>query len=301
MSNLFYIHIGLHKTATTSMQQDIFPYIDGVRFLGRKVIPLKKQDVLYKIICHYCFSMEEDESLFEDIKEKIANSLEKEPLLLSDEWFTADYSGFYGFDGAPWQEKLRRLSKLLKPFDHKVMITLREPVKGIFSQYCEFNTVGIQKKYTSFESYALTSNDAAAYHYDEFFTSLKGFFTDISLFKFESIVQPSGQKEIADFFGVEKIRVMGNHNQKKKSNEGVEIVVSNKFFLFLLGLIPLSLKDRFKKSRFAVSAREFLISIFSKKDIIPSPSGDELLRIESFYKKSHIFYKRIADNHTGKK
>ena len=155
-----YLHLGLAKTATTALQNQFFPKLSGINYLHRETNDNK--NLFYKIAT-YCFSKDEDLVLFDLVKRELEELLTKTDVLISEEWFTTDYSWFYNFKGAQWQEKLYRLGMLTSKIDCKILITTREPISGLFSLYCELYNVDVHVRYPSFLSFVDKSNDALSY------------------------------------------------------------------------------------------------------------------------------------------
>jgi len=155
-----YLHLGLAKTATTALQNQFFPKLKKINYLHREI--KDKNSLSYKIAT-YCFSAEEDLTLLYSVKTSLESLLRETDVLISEEWFTMDYSWFYGFKGASWQEKLFRLGSIVEEFDFKILITTREPVSGLFSLYCELYNVAQYVRNESFISFIETSNDALSY------------------------------------------------------------------------------------------------------------------------------------------
>ena len=84
---------------------------------------------IYNSIVDYCFLG--GSSLF-DVIGKI-NSVEGK-ILVSEEWFLSDYDSFSRGKSVSWQKKLKRLSDILRSFDSTIVVSLRHPCEGVFSQ-----------------------------------------------------------------------------------------------------------------------------------------------------------------------
>ncbi|MCK2150075.1 sulfotransferase [Marinobacter alexandrii] len=292
---MFVVHVGLHKTATTSLQKDIYPNIDEYDFIGRGFSNLKDQEELYLKIADFCFSSEEVDYSYElEIKNLIVERLRGSNLLLSEEWLTADYSEFFGFEGAIWQKKLDRLSRLLRGIDHKIIVSLRDPVDGIFSQYCEFLTVGVDNYYTSFLDYALNSNDAKVYQYCNFNDFIRERFCSVSYFTFEDIKSDPDLIRLREVLGVSKLSELGHHNKKNKLAGTVQIEKQRESIKFLLGMIPRSLKDVLKRVQPFVSLRDAILSYFSDRKNIPYPNDEVRQQLEAKFKASYVFLNELS-------
>ena len=158
---IFYLHIGLHKTATSTLQKHVFPNIDNTLYLPRDT---SNNDSLYFRICEYCFTPEQpkDPSV---LRHDILIFLKRTNLLLSEEWFTSDYSGQYGWDSPPWQEKLKRLAYLVDDCNFSLLATIRSPLTALYSYYATMCKVGMTEHHASFADFIEHSNDALAYDY----------------------------------------------------------------------------------------------------------------------------------------
>ncbi len=294
---MFVVHVGLHKTATTSLQKDVYPNIDGYEFVGRACKNLSDQDELYLKIANFCFSRKEnDDFLFNDVRALIAQRLEKSNLLLSDEWLTADYSGFFCFKGATWQNKLDRLSCLLKDIDHKIVVSLRDPVDGIFSQYCEFLTVDVDSFYPSFEEYSFSSNDAKAYNYSRLNDFLSERFEDVIYVTFDDIKSDPSLRKIRDALGVNKLPKIGHHNKKRNVGGLVEIEKKSKWFDYFLECVPTSFKKLLKRVHPIVFLKDLVAASLAEKRTV-SPPGQRLRRqLETQFKSSYDFLSEMRDS-----
>lgn len=294
---MFVVHVGLHKTATTSLQKDIYPFINEYKFIGRRVSRLEDQDELYLKIAKFCFSREYLGSSCEaELNSLIGENLEKNHLLMSDEWLTADYSALFGLKGATWQEKIDRLSRLLAGVDHKVLVSLRNPIDGIFSQYCEFTTVGVDDAYPSFEEYVLRSNDSAAYHYPDLDAFLKEKFNFVDYITFDDIRSDDDLSKLKSLLGTKSMPKLGHHNQKTKSKIGVQVEAHNRLIVNLLKITPRPLKTILKKVSLIVFLRNSVVDFFSYEKYIPYPSDEFKWQLERRFRASFDFLNNLSDS-----
>jgi hypothetical protein len=291
--NIFFVHIGLHKTATTSLQKDVFPFVQGVEYIGRSDVALSSQSDLYRDICEFCYAREVSASQLDALRLRIADRLSKGSLLLSDEWFTADYSGCYGFEGAPWQIKLERLSRLIGGVKHKVLVTLRDPLQGLYSQYCEFNSVGVERLYGEFNVYAKFSNDSKAYDYVRLDSFLVELFGNVFYVSFENLVSDDKLRSLCLFLGVERLPKLGRRNNKKKEQGGVVVSKRNTTFEKFYGLVPCVLRRELKKIPFVVALINYVANAFASRMIVGEPSGDLIGELNKIYLESSRFYEKV--------
>lgn len=291
---ILYLHLGLHKTATSSLQKQIFPNIEGVQYLQRN---LSKKDSLYKKIINYCFLPRENIELLETIRHDVSVYLSKTDLLLSEEWFTSDYTPFSQFEGTPWQVRLKRLSKIADGYKSKILLTIRHPETGLFSYYCEMCTVGGLKKWPTFEIYLKNSNDADCYDVHNLLKFMEPLFCcQITYVKFE-LLKESGIKfvsEILDFLDRQNtdIRSIEDSNIKKKNDHGTVVrPITNitKLFTYLITRTPSFFKTNFLKSFSEVVLRW----LYQRRPVVIIPTPDELLKKEitaRFSKTIERFY-----------
>ncbi|MDA9983289.1 hypothetical protein N9H39_11330 [Gammaproteobacteria bacterium] len=162
--NTLFLHLGMHKTATTSLQISVFPQIKDSIFIGRKPLEsMHDQHHLYLQIADYCFKKEDQDP--RAIKEELQNLLKTNNVILSDEWFTADFSMQTHFNGRPWQERLQQLYAIVEGLPFKILFTIRAPDKALHSLFCEYNEHDIDLPYSTAESFALESNDSKAFDF----------------------------------------------------------------------------------------------------------------------------------------
>lgn len=213
---MIYVHIGLHKTASTSLQASVFPNIDDLVFLGRVNLPFKLQEPLYRQMIKYCCDINGNVDALvirDDLKQYGVLGAEKD-LLVSDEWFTAAYSYPYGF-GCSWTEKVRRLSELLVGFDYKIMMVVRKPSDGLFSQYQEFMNVGIDEFYSTVSEYVLQSDDALAWDVRHCTDYLSQYLGNVSVFDFQDIVNDVSRSRLLSIFFDRDVNVALVHYNSK--------------------------------------------------------------------------------------
>ncbi|OOE55314.1 hypothetical protein BZG13_14990, partial [Salinivibrio sp. ML323] len=121
------IHIGLHKTATTSLQKSVFPNLEGILYHGRQSGSFVGNGDLYEKVCGFCFGSKK--YTLNEVRDSISSELTKGRFLISDEWLTSDYDGLFGYKSGRWQKKIERLSSLINGFEHKILLTIREPLE----------------------------------------------------------------------------------------------------------------------------------------------------------------------------
>lgn len=125
------VHIGLPKTATTTLQADVFPKLinNQIKYLGtfqpREKTPLKN---LYH---HFCKAVESRENI-DNIRILLNKEISKgHTLIISEEGMTVPSGNI------TWKKKLENLGKIVRGFDYTIIVSVREPSSALFSYYCE--------------------------------------------------------------------------------------------------------------------------------------------------------------------
>lgn len=216
-----YIHVGLPKTGTTTLQ-DVFADAEkrNIYYIGKR----NKHDNsnLFYEINKYINSTVKDKVVAERIKKEV-DAIGFEAVLLSDEMILVDTR-------VTWQEKLVRLNELFGEYNLNILLFVRDPLDAIYSFLVEMKN--IYRKITV-EEFA-RSNQFKIFDYHYLNGLLKVAFTNkmISVYSFEKFFSNSSGK-VTDFL-LEKyyptFSLEGNHsNSKKKSALGY---YSNEFSLY---------------------------------------------------------------------
>ena len=166
MNDKVYFHIGLPKTATTSLQFDYFPYVDNENFLYLGVTQPRgryENDSLYEFIFKAIYSGKGIEKVSKLICERIEK--EKKSLIISDEIFTVSTGDI------SWRDKVERIGELVKPLDYRILVTVREPASAMHSFYIE-RYQKFRNESDTFVDLALSKEDFEIYKYEGFFKYL---------------------------------------------------------------------------------------------------------------------------------
>ncbi|HAV13203.1 MAG TPA: hypothetical protein DCX06_06905 [Opitutae bacterium] len=226
MAKLF-VHIGLPKTATTTLQRDLFPVFceangwdyGGLRYPRNWNL---SENSLYGAFMNGVYFGRYE--LFSDQLSQRADPIR--PVLLSDEMITVSTSR------STWKHNLENLKALLEGEDYRILVTLRPPVDAIFSYYLERYDY-FKRAYGRFSEDLLKSEDMEIYRYSEFIPRLEANF-DPDRLHYASIGQISHLKfsNIEAFLG-EPILVdqpLANHNRKEKADGRVKLTSQGNFY-----------------------------------------------------------------------
>jgi hypothetical protein len=214
------VHIGLPKTATTTLQTDLFPNISSDYLYYPGVIQ-PRDSTQHNFFLQFCNAVNSVNSISEfrmELEQILSNS---KTILISEEMFTVSSSS------ATWRNKLENLSAILAGFDYKIIFTVREPVSAMFSYYCELYSVFIKDKYLYlnlteneyFMECALHRDEMKIFHYKELTTQLFLNFERerVYAFKFEDIIN----KNIVPLLNIISPEIsnvssfyLSNHNKK---------------------------------------------------------------------------------------
>lgn len=224
MPNRVYCHIGLPKTATTSLQLDCFPYVDNKRYfyLGvRQPRGKYSNDPLYELILNAVYTGEGLEQANAALKERIRE--ENKSIILSEEMLTVSSANI------AWQEKLARLMRVLEGTDFRILVSVREPVSAMFSFYVELYQ-RFRSEEKSFLDLALSANDFMIYRYESLVQCLVDFFGESNIYfqRFEDILNGNvdGVMRFLDYPEMdEAYTIIGNHNKKSRNDNHILVPV----------------------------------------------------------------------------
>lgn len=186
---MLYIHIGLPKTATTSLQYAFKNKISGIHYEGVVQPRHLSQGDIYLRVNKWVNNIEGSlGSEKNNIISLLSTELEKyNDILISEEMFCVDQ------EGVTWQEKLTRLNLLLLEIDFKVIVSVREPIAASYSLYVELYKK-LRDKYINFYDFFNKSNQAKIYKYKYLYGFLNDTFGSdkVHFISFEEITSEIG-------------------------------------------------------------------------------------------------------------
>lgn len=282
MNGKIFVHIGLPKTATTTLQMDFFPALQGetIHYLG-VIQPrnIRVQENLYIAVCEAISSG----LLIDEARGNLKAALSSgSRLILSEEMITVSQPN------VSWRTKLENLSKILCDLDYTIILTVREPTSAIFSYYIElyrqFSKTGL-----SFLDLAKNDERMHIFHYGKLTEVLLRHFERDRVFmkKFEDIT--SGKLDdlyrlITSGSHFEHSIQIHKHNEKKKdkghtyTGKNVTLADMLRRFLLLTGLIDTPLASRAKGIMKPVISALDRMTIGKQKVIQPSQQEIQQLR-----------------------
>jgi hypothetical protein len=274
------VHIGLPKTATTALQQDIFENacVLRTRYLGvlqprdeRRQLPLYRS--LYSAICR-------GEGI-DDAKRQIAMALadDDRDLVLSDEMIVVSQGEH------TWRAKLANLARTVDGIEHHLVVTVREPAAALFSYYTELYPK-LSREQVSFRRFALADERGEIFHYRKLSSELRAHFDKnrISVFKFEDIIR-NDIPGLADLLGMEEKEraciTLSDRNARRKDSSHVFVTKTRNLLspirglLSVFGMKRVSFRERLPMLRPLADALKRL-PIPARQYSIPKPDKSDL-------------------------
>lgn len=194
------LHIGLPKTATTTLQKDIFPNIPEILFVGNNqsgrnisIFNEISQAVTVKELCDV-----ECDRLNKKIND-LWGECDK-PILISDESFCSAHNGL------DWTELLSNLGKILQGNLSCVIVGVRNPAEAVFSRYVQsYNRLTETEKKTRM-NFLMHSRDTAMYKYASLNEILKANFRGVNIeyFLYQKIAPMEYFNKIISFLGSDR-------------------------------------------------------------------------------------------------
>lgn len=217
MSGKIFIHIGLPKTATTTLQKEVFPALANKSLCYIGVVQPREGSPQEHLYSNVYEAVTSGNGLQETRNALIGKANSGMSVVLSEEMFTVS-SG-----GTPWREKLKNLATLLHGLDYVVIVTVREPAAALFSYYVELHEkFGHSRK--TFLELAKTDESLEIFHYGKLSDALLQHFGRDRIFiqTFEDIV--NGRLEalsrlISDGKQGWRASDLKKHNNKRQTNE----------------------------------------------------------------------------------
>lgn len=221
-----YLHVGYHKTATTFMQQAIFPNLKNVQYIDLfQVMEYLKQLRLNKLSDHQ----------IKNIRHHFQSFSKDKPLLIS-------YEGLSGSPFAP--KKVKKQSTILKDlrrvfpdsdFDVHVIVGLREQNDLLTSLYIQHIHQGGVMNAEQFIVYSKQNGSLRNYHYDIYLKDVETLFgrNHLHVMFFEEFKTNSSKEllKLLNFLGEPKIphyKPMKNVRKANKSYGRLQVALGRK-------------------------------------------------------------------------
>lgn len=211
------LHIGLPKTATSTLQTHFFPHSTNYHYIGVNQPRSRPNDPLYNHITKAIGSICENDRAYQI--QKAAELLNKttQNILFSEEMVLVD-------GHKSWTQKLEVLNLIFSKHPHKILLTLRRPWDCAFSLYVEMRA-DMQPSYPTFYEFWEKSNQAGIFRYRTLISTIQNIFgdSDIHIATFEKVISDPYEMFqdigvlLADFPNIRELNV----NAKTKSQSGI--------------------------------------------------------------------------------
>lgn len=205
------IHIGVPKSATTSLQASFFPNIDSSYLFYAGVYQprtLNQSDIYKKFALALYYPEKIDDFIAS------CNSTGVDEIVISEEMVLVDAAG------VSWQRKLENLFLMLRSFDYKIILTVRDPVNAAHSFYCESSFDLLFLSRLSFLESLVTINNFKIFNYPKLIKSLGEIFgpENIAVVHFEDLIDGKfgGLKQVFPKVVYEKLNRLPDSNDRKK-------------------------------------------------------------------------------------
>jgi hypothetical protein len=214
MKMKIFVHIGLPKTATTSLQIDLFSQLDHFEYAG-VTYPRSWEFDTSTIYGAFMVGMYSGEiGYFKDALELVDQG---KPVLISEEMITVVTVE------SDWKQNLKNVRTLLDEYDYRLLITVRDPLDAMFSYYVERYDY-FRSNYKVFDQQILESLDMEIFRYQSFLSYLKVEFGSDRIYVADYSKITSGQFcEVERFLGSKLPKGIGisQHNSKSKGTSKI--------------------------------------------------------------------------------
>lgn len=223
MKRKIFVHIGLPKTATTSLQRDLFSRLDNFEYAGVSY-PRSWEFDTSTVYGAFMVGMYSGET--SDFKRALERVDQNKMVLISEEMITVVTVK------SDWKQNLKNLRSLLDEYDYRLLITIRDPLDAMFSYYVERYDY-FRSNYKVFDQQILESLDMGIFRYQSFLSYLKEEFGSDRIYVADYSKITSGRFcEVERFLGSELPEGFGIHQHNSKSKGSSKIYLNKKSSLY---------------------------------------------------------------------
>ncbi|MFP6788338.1 MAG: hypothetical protein VB954_00040 [Thalassolituus sp.] len=133
------LHIGYHKTGTTSIQNSLFDREGGHAYIGKSTLWRNSSKDLSEYLLHLICDASDDVFFkkYDELKSRLASYCgEKNQLVWSEELILGDSESYMG-GSQSLETRLSRLGLIFIEFDIIVLLTVRSPIDAMYSLYSQ--------------------------------------------------------------------------------------------------------------------------------------------------------------------
>ncbi len=287
------VHIGLPKTATTTLQSQVFPALDtrdGFIYAGVFQPRGSKESDLFRSFTSAVLNGDQS-----DFKNAISGTPEDCRIVFSEEMVTV------GSSRRSWEDNLCRLKDLLEPYDYSILVTLRNPLDAIPSYYVELYE-SMMERWPVFKAALVEDPRMGIFLYSSFIPFLRDLFGSecINFCRFEDIV--SGDlANVGQFLGGEMPEGLHLPDMNKKTKKGRAVRFQGKSKVKLSDFL-LDKLDHSPEGKLMTRIYAFLIfvglPVLSRIRVrrfytVPLPDAKELEKLRDLIDRDVLFYESI--------
>jgi len=223
MRRKIFVHIGLPKTATTSLQRDMFPRLDHLEYAG-VYSPRSWEFDTNTIYGAFMVGMYSGDPVY--FKRALELVEQQRAVLISDEMITVVT------EKSDWKQNLKNVRSLLDGHDYRLLITIRDPLDAMFSYYVERYDY-FRVNYKVFDQQILDSIDMEIFRYQSFLSYIKNEFGSDRVYVADYSKIISGDfGEIESFLGCNMPKGFEMHNHNSKAKGASKVYLNKKSSLY---------------------------------------------------------------------
>lgn len=294
---IIYLHLGVHKTATSSLQKSVFPNLpNDYLYLGVKYPRSSSQNSLYVSIMHvicratkqeFCLEVEDIKLEFEQFSKNYKN------IVISDELFSTGSAEHFGGE-VSIQERIHRFSVLFDKNDVRVLLSIRKQCEAIFSLYIQKYNY-LPKELKNFSNFYMKT-DLLSYDYYQYINIIESELEPqaVIIANFHEISSGNFINSVYQWLQCDPLpnNSLGIVNSRKNKFESTGMPAS----FFLKSLLPSRISNKLAKS---IIGRKFLKPLYrvlnnikiTKSKKIDRLSESDLNQIDLDFKNSNKLLK----------
>ncbi|WP_251978009.1 hypothetical protein [Salinicola avicenniae] len=304
-----YLHLGVHKTATSSLQKNVLETLpEQYAYLGVRYPRATRQWPLYTSLIHAVCRAGVDEFLhdapalreqLEAAGREVSGDEASGGVVISDELLSTGGEEFFGGQTTV-RERLQRLGHLLAGFELRVLVTIRRQPDAIYSLFVQKYNY-LPSRYRVFETFYQAS-DLLAYDYAAYAEAIAEDLGTRAIFlaDFHDIRSGRYLATVARWLERDAVATQSLTQEKKREKRGGGVEIDRVSLGYRLKrLLPTGLVHLLARSRLGQAALKPLYRRLervktSRTTTLPALSPDMAARIDRDFEASN---RRLHDRY----